>query len=641
VAAGKEPKFITNDVTRDPLVHNHEWAAELGLVSFAGYRLVSAEMEPLGVLALFSKHPITPGKDSLLEGLANSTAQVVLTARAEEALRAAIVTSEDEKSKTESIIAGIGDGISIQGTDTKVLYQNQIHKEMFGCQEGNSCVGTYEPDVSGGCCAVVLCFRDGKIHKAERKVATDGETRHYEITAAPLRDASGKITSGVEVVRDVTERKRAEEELRKRTHDIGELVKELNCLYGASRLMAEPDLTPEEVFDGIVGLIPESMQYPAVTCAGLSYERRRFKTKNFKETKWRLSADITVSGKKTGAVDVFYLEEMPEDHEGPFQNEERALIDTLARELGEYIERKLVDEKLSHRTHDLGERVKDLNCLYGASRLMAEPDMSEKEILERTVRLIPPSWQYPDITCARITLDGTEYKTKNFKETKWRLSSDITVSGERAGGVDVYYLKKIPPDHEGPFQTEERELIDALGREVGRFIERKKAEGELKRLASTDKLTGAFNRTKFDEIIEREVERAKRFDHPLSLIMFDIDHFKEINDTYGHLTGDAVLRDLTALVKKVIRKIDYLVRWGGEEFVIIAPETRLEKALGLAERVRKAVEKNRFGDIKGVTASFGLTTFGKDDDIDRVLTRVDNAMYKAKSGGRNQVEIGA
>jgi diguanylate cyclase (GGDEF)-like protein len=197
----------------------------------------------------------------------------------------------------------------------------------------------------------------------------------------------------------------------------------------------------------------------------------------------------------------------------------------------------------------------------------------------------------------------------------------------------------MPKDHEGPFQTEERELLDALARELGRFVERKRAEDEMKRLASTDKLTGAFNRTKFDEIIKREVERARRFDHPLAIIMFDIDHFKEINDTYGHLTGDAALRDIAALVNKLIRKIDFLVRWGGEEFVIIAPETPLDRASGLAERIRKAIAKNRFDGIKGVSASFGVTTLKKSDDIDHVLTRVDNALYKAKSSGRNQVEI--
>ena len=168
---------------------------------------------------------------------------------------------------------------------------------------------------------------------------------------------------------------------------------------------------------------------------------------------------------------------------------------------------------------------------------------------------------------------------------------------------------------------------------------RKQLEHDLETLATTDKLTQAFNRTKFHEAIKREFEIAKRYNHPLSMIMFDIDHFKRINDTYGHAAGDDVLQTLTRIVKENLRETDYLVRWGGEEFVVIAPETDMERARVLAERIRKAAEGYQFDEVGKVTISLGVTNFKDDDSEDSLIKRADDAMYTAKGKGRNRVEV--
>ncbi len=173
------------------------------------------------------------------------------------------------------------------------------------------------------------------------------------------------------------------------------------------------------------------------------------------------------------------------------------------------------------------------------------------------------------------------------------------------------------------------------------ITKRKNLESELKTLAVTDTLTRVFNRMKYYEIMKREIERTKRYDHPLSIIMFDIDHFKKVNDTYGHTAGDYVLRTLTQIVKENLRETDYLVRWGGEEFIIIAPDTDLEKAKILAERNRKASEKYEYDHAGTVTASFGVTQFIKDDNEETVIKRADDALYEAKRKGRNRVEVNA
>ena len=138
-------------------------------------------------------------------------------------------------------------------------------------------------------------------------------------------------------------------------------------------------------------------------------------------------------------------------------------------------EHKRAEKELQKKTHDLSERVKELNCLYGISKLVEQQDISLAEILQGIVDLIPPSWQYPEITCARVIIQGREWKTKNFPETIWKQASDIKVHGELSGNLEVYYLEEKPEIDEGPFLREERKLITAIAGLAGRIVERKQA----------------------------------------------------------------------------------------------------------------------------------------------------------------------
>ncbi len=158
------------------------------------------------------------------------------------------------------------------------------------------------------------------------------------------------------------------------------------------------------------------------------------------------------------------------------------------------------------------------------------------------------------------------------------------------------------------------------------------------KLAATDALTQIYNRQIFSDILEAEVHRAGRYQRPFSLIMFDIDHFKKVNDTHGHLAGDRVLMNLAKLVKQLNRDSDMFARIGGEEFMILSIETDLEGARLHAERLRKAIEEYNFGEVGKITCSFGVVQFRKDKDTTNILLkRVDDAMYKAKEKGRNKV----
>ncbi len=137
------------------------------------------------------------------------------------------------------------------------------------------------------------------------------------------------------------------------------------------------------------------------------------------------------------------------------------------------------EEALQKRTHDLGERVKELHCLYGLATLVEQDDVSLGDVLQGLANIIPSSWQYPEVSCARITFEGTTFSTANFRESAWRQTAAVSVHGEAAGEIAVCYLEEEAAADEGPFLAEERTLIDALAERLGRTIERIRAEEEL------------------------------------------------------------------------------------------------------------------------------------------------------------------
>lgn len=166
-----------------------------------------------------------------------------------------------------------------------------------------------------------------------------------------------------------------------------------------------------------------------------------------------------------------------------------------------------------------------------------------------------------------------------------------------------------------------------------------KANQLLELQACTDSLTGICNRSKFDEMLLVELSRARRHSTPLSILMLDIDHFKNVNDTFGHHIGDIVLQELAANITKNIRMQDCFARWGGEEFILLLPHTTGEQAAQFAENCRVQIEKLRIKGLEGITCSFGVTELRADDNIFSFSKRVDAALYRAKSEGRNRVEV--
>jgi len=169
---------------------------------------------------------------------------------------------------------------------------------------------------------------------------------------------------------------------------------------------------------------------------------------------------------------------------------------------------------------------------------------------------------------------------------------------------------------------------------------------EIYRLTILDGLTGVHNKRFFLEFLDRELARARRHGRTLSLALLDLDHFKKINDTHGHLVGDTTLKRVAHLIRDRVRQDELLARYGGEEFAVVLPETDLGGALSFAEMIRRQIEEYSFtfdGQDISVTVSIGVATMGPDDDADALIGETDTQLYRAKSAGRNRVfpEAGA
>ena len=204
-------------------------------------------------------------------------------------------------------------------------------------------------------------------------------------------------------------------------------------------------------------------------------------------------------------------------------------------------------------------------------------------------------------------------------------STDVAIEAMKRGAAD-FIMKPVEPD-----------LLDIRIRKV---MDERRAQ----RLAITDGLTGLYNRRYFEERLDEEIHRSRRYDRPMSIIMIDIDFFKQFNDTCGHLKGDDVLRQLSHILQDYSRETDITARYGGEEFVMILPETSLESSRMLGERIRQAVDKAVFeGEeqmpAKKITVSVGVSCLTDDEGGYDALERADRALYKSKQAGKNFVTV--
>jgi diguanylate cyclase (GGDEF)-like protein len=227
---------------------------------------------------------------------------------------------------------------------------------------------------------------------------------------------------------------------------------------------------------------------------------------------------------------------------------------------------------------------------------------------------------------------------RSVSGSDWSLAAFVPVEGifaSRVLGIAITLLATIMVLIY--IVARERAVHDTV--QLDRRLELEELARLLDHKATTDPLTGLSNRAKFDEALGREIVRSRRFDTPLSLVFYDIDHFKQVNDNYGHPVGDDVLIKLSALFAQRMRATDLLARWGGEEFVILSPHSDAAAGMRFAQLLKDCVENADFGRAGKLTCSFGVAELAAGETGDDLVGRADGALYRAKVNGRNRVEL--
>lgn len=236
--------------------------------------------------------------------------------------------------------------------------------------------------------------------------------------------------------------------------------------------------------------------------------------------------------------------------------------------------------------------------------------------------------------CLKYINEKQNLNLKFGRNSRFTRSYQLEINNEFLG--EISFTRRV--DFEKRETKELENILNALVYPLRNALKYQQAVND----AHKDTLTGIGNRAAYNETIKREVDMANRHGSPLSMIVLDIDYFKKINDSYGHFIGDCILKKLAFFTKDIIRKTDLLFRYGGEEFVIILPNTNNTGAIRLAQRIRRKIEKadcDCDGHILKLTISAGVAQLGEKETSRELFVKADTALYEAKADGRNIVKI--
>jgi len=446
----------------------------------------------------------------------------------------------------------------------------------------------------------------------------DGTPVPVEIRTHPVRIGNRRLILGI--ARDVSARKKAEHELRER-------LKELHGIYRLAEIAEKKDISLDELYQELTDILPSSWQHEEIACARIVMGDREFRTANFAESPWQQSAPVRVHRAVTGAIEVSYLDERPEEDEGPFLNGERLLIDALAERVGRITERMQIEQAL----HASEERFRTLFDEASDGIALADADTGTlldcNAALCRMVERDKPGLLGQPQSILHPPQDGGGGETSTFRRH----------SGGDAGQLLEETLisksgKLIPVEiRAARVELEGRTCLLGVFRDAS---ERKQFEEQLARMARRDPLTGVLNRYAVDELLEQEAKRSERYAHSIGFLMIDVNRFKEINDRFGHAMGDKVLQAIAKVIRDNVRDADILVRYGGDEFLVILPETNGETEL-VKDRILAEIahrnEKNPLLDF-AVTLAIGSYHWSSESgrSIEEALSEADKLMYEDK-----------
>ncbi|MBI5632894.1 MAG: PAS domain S-box protein [Nitrospirae bacterium] len=453
--------------------------------------------------------------------------------------------------------------------------------------------------------------------------SSHGRKIHAEVSTNPIRDDNGKVVRVIHVSRNITTRKAAETEMRKLSTAV-EKAADMIVITNNSGVIEYVN----PAFETVTGYTREEAigKTPRILKSGIHGEE-------FYRELWEtilagnIYRDVFVNRRKNGEL---YYDECTIT---PMRNEQNVITHFIATA-------KVITDRIlaENALRESEERMRTITEMAASAIVMIDAGgivsfwnpaaeklfgYSAGEAMGMDLhKIIVPQRHYEDFRkgfalfadTGEGAVVGRPLEMTAQRKDGTEFPVDLSISGIRI--KDQWHAVGIIRD----------------------ITERKQAEQKLREYAEKDSLTDVLNRRKFYEVLDQEKERAARYARSLSLIMFDIDHFKAVNDRYGHAVGDSVLKKTASVVVDHIRKSDVLGRIGGEEFAILAAETTVESALALAGKIRAAIETTEHDDVGRITVSIGVSAYLSGLTMDEFVRRTDEALYTAKNNGRNRVE---
>lgn len=290
--------------------------------------------------------------------------------------------------------------------------------------------------------------------------------------------------------------------------------------------------------------------------------------------------------------------------------------------------------ELKTTQEQLRNRAAEMRVLSEIIQNSVDDQVNSQEMLANCQARLSQHWPEAAI---RITTCEHQLQSRPFFMTRQVYRARAQGSEEQVE-IEIFRPER-DNDHTRAFSNEERQLLDAVAQQMKDALRRRRVQEQLVHAARFDRLTGLSNRLHFDEQLEHTVSLFKRYQTPAALLMLDVDHFKQINDRFGHATGDRALVEVADRLRQGLRDTDIPARWGGEEFAVILPDTDLSGARVSGERLRRQIAQTPFPQVGTVTISVGVARLEPNDNVDSLLKRADDALYQAKHNGRNQVVL--
>ncbi|MEM1200128.1 MAG: diguanylate cyclase [Pseudomonadota bacterium] len=457
-----------------------------------------------------------------------------------------------------------------------------------------------------------------------------GEVFTGETIGTPLRDSRGDLLGYLGAIRDVTQREQSHKEVAANEsllHLIANSLPELVNYLSADGTLKFVNRTAEAWYNStreeLIGL-----SYKEVLGLETAIKIEPWISQALRGEKVRRHAEVTYPDGVTRYVEISYVPDIDDD--GDVHGLVALVIDVTGR--------RRIEEELKAsegRLNDAINAIPDGFAYYDKDDRLRVFNEQYRSIYTKSAHLMTPGVTFEEVIRGGVACG--QYPEAVDREEAW--------------------VEKRLEAHQNPGDPIEQRLEDGRwlrieerktkdGGTVGIRVditEVKRREHELERLSTTDALTGLSNRRAFMDRIAQEHERVRRYGGLMGVLLIDVDHFKTINDTFGHLTGDVVLKELAEVLSEVLRTPDVVCRYGGEEFAAFLPETSMGGAFSTAERLREAVEGHQFcsgNPTIDVTVSIGVTqTDERDKRYEKALNRADQALYKAKEAGRNRVVV--